>query len=226
MSEHDNLDIDDLDMGDVEALLRELTDEDQALHEPPLDLWADIEAEALGGAVADTSAEAAAPIAPVVSLAERRSRRPVILGAAVAAALIVMVGVAAMVLQSDSTPERLAAADLAYDAEAFDALGADAAASVSLVDDGGELRLAIDESSLPAPDEAADLELWMISLDDDGNPDEIISLGLVESASATYALPAGVDPDRHIVVDISVEPRDGVETHSGASIVRGPIVEA
>ena len=120
MSEHDNLDIEDLDMGDVEALLRELGDEDQALLAPPADLWSDIEAAAL---LTDTPSETEAPVAPVVSLAERRSRRPMFLGAAVAAALIVMVGVAAMMLQSEDAPERLAAAELTYDADAFDALG-------------------------------------------------------------------------------------------------------
>lgn len=228
MSEHNESDLEFADeFGDVESLLRELTQEDHALHEAPPDLWDGIAAEVSESAAPSTSAQAD-DIAPVVSLQHaRRLRRPVVLSAAVAAMLIVVVGVAAVLLRDDAEPQQLAVAELSFDAAAFDPLGADASASVSLIDEDGVLRIAIDDAALPAPDgEQADLELWMISVDGDGNPADIVSLGLVDPSDVgTYAVPEGIDPDVHFVVDISVEPRDGDGTHSGRSILRGVLTD-
>jgi hypothetical protein len=36
-------------------------------------------------------------------------------------------------------------------------------------------------------------------------------------------VPAGLDPSSHYVVDISIEPRDGIAAHSGQSILRGAL---
>ena len=109
----------------------------------------------------------------------------------------------------------------------FDELGSDAAARVSLIDDEGNLRVEIDESDLPSPSgESADLELWLIEPDADGNPAELVSLGLIDPDNpGDFEVPPTYDPDIFFVVDISVEPRDGNASHSGRSILRGPLTE-
>jgi hypothetical protein len=43
------------------------------------------------------------------------------------------------------------------------------------------------------------------------------------AAPGTYAVPADLDPDTYSVVDISIEPRDGDDAHSGRSILRGQL---
>lgn len=201
----------------VEALLREMTSEDGDLLQLPDDVWAGIEAEV---GLADERAD-------IVVLEQRRRFRPTIaaIGAvAAAAAIVVIVGVIAIVAQDDG-PTVVASAELAYDPVSFDELGADAAADVSLVDNDGTLRVEIDDSDLPsASAESADLELWLIEPDADGNPAQLVSLGLIDPDDpGEFEVPAAYDPDVYFVVDISIEPRDGNADHSGRSILRGPL---
>jgi anti-sigma-K factor RskA len=208
---------------DTEALLRQVTADDQTLTLPPADLWSAIEAEALGNAPTSETA----PLAPVIDLADRRRRRTMVTLAAAAAAVVAVVGVVS-VTGGDSLGPEVAAADLDYDPVAFDSLGADADALVSLHDADGTFRLSVDESDLPDVDtETADLELWLIQPDADGNPADLVSLGLIDpSDPGTFDVPEGFDPDVFFVVDISVEPRDGNASHSGRSILRGALTKA
>ena len=61
-------------------------------------------------------------------------------------------------------------------------------------------------------------------LDGDGNPADVQPVSLVDpTAPGTYAVPAELDPDTYSVVDISIEPRDGDDAHSGRSILRGQL---
>jgi anti-sigma-K factor RskA len=201
----------------IEAVLRETTPADGELIEPPPDLWARIEAE--------VSPAAAAPI----ELDQRRRLAPRWAGMAVAAAVVVIAGgLGWLATRSDDASTVVAGADLAYDPASFDELGADASAHVSLIDDGGRFQVEIDQSDLPSPSgEPADLELWLIEPDAEGNPAQIVSLGLVDPASpGRFDVPEGYDPDQFSVVDISVEPRDGDAAHSGRSILRGSLTEA
>jgi hypothetical protein len=62
-------------------------------------------------------------------------------------------------------------------------------------------------------------ELWLISSD----ATELVSLGVVEGNSGTFAVPDGIDTTRYDLVDISEEPLDGNPSHSGDSIVRGQL---
>ena len=141
--------------------------------------------------------------------------------------MIVIGGIAVLAQGDDRDPTVVASVELAYDAINFDELGADAAARVSLVDDNGTFRVEIDESELPSPDPgSADLELWLIEPDADGNTAELVSLGLIDPDNpGDFEVPAAYDPDIYFVVDISVEPRDGNADHSGRSILRGPLTE-
>lgn len=50
-----------------------------------------------------------------------------------------------------------------------------------------------------------------------------MSLGIVDDIDRRYAVPEGYSTAEYSVVDISVEPRDGVEQHSGRTILRGEL---
>ena len=137
-------------------------------------------------------------------------------------------GIVAFTVDGTDEPIVVASADLAFDPDIFDPIGADADAHVSLLDDEGVLRVAVDDSDLPTPvDEPADLELWLIQPDQTGAVADLVSLGLVDPDDpGSYTVPAGIDPTEFSVVDISVEPRDGDDTHSGRSILRAPLTFA
>lgn len=196
---------------EVEALLRELDTDDLQLATPPADVWDGIEA-AIGDELP----------AEVVSITGRRSGFTTRFLAAAAAIAVVAAGVAIVSsLRGDDTTV-VATADLAYDPDAFDPLGADAAATAELVERDGRFEIRLDDASLPDP-AGEDLELWLIAVTADGSLD-VQPVSLVDPGSpGTYAVPAGLDPDVHSIVDISVEPRDGDDTHSGRSILRGEL---
>lgn len=236
MSDHTPFDATDEGSGasspDVEALLRDLTAEDLALESPPPGLWADI-AAAAGVAPSDpATATAADEVATpesttnVASLAERRLLKatPARILAAAAAVMLVAMGVFAVTRSdTDDTPV-IASASLSHDAT-FDPAGAAATAAVSLRGEEETLVLRFDEATLPdVGGEQADLELWLIRPDADGGVADLVSLGVIDpERPGAIAIPASVDPNEFFVVDISIEPRDGDETHSGRSILRGPL---
>lgn len=202
------------DVAEIEALLRSLDTDDLELTDPPPAVWAGIERSL------DTTPDATAP---VVSLTERRQRRftgPMLAVAAAAAFLVA--GAVAISAWPDGSPQQVAAAELQYDPVNFDPLGEQASASVSLVESDDGLAIMLDDANLPADlTEAADLEIWLIEPDADGNVADLVSLGTIDGD--TFAVPDGYDPDRYSVVDISIEPRDGDDAHSGRSILRGAL---
>ena len=204
----------DDDFGDIETLLRELDVDDLELEAPPADVW--------DGIAARLDAET---VAPVVSLTRRRSSFTLL---AVAAAVVIAIGVGVVTLANRGDDSVVAVADLTWDSTAFDPLGAGATASAELLEDDGRYEIRIVDANLPdVGAQGADLELWMISLDADGAPADIAPISLVDAGSpSTYLVPAGIDPGTHFVVDISIEPRDGDAAHSGRSILRGPLEQA
>ncbi len=208
---------------ELETILAELAAAGTALDAPPEAVWDRIQAEVASEQAPIIDAPVT-DLAPVVDLAERRNRkRLVVWGGAIAAAAVV--AVAFVSLGQDSNPSLVASAELAYDADNFDALGADAVANVALRDNDGTFQIDFDSADLPTTDEG-DLELWLIEPDADGQVAAIVSLGLVDQADpGTFDVPEGYDPDTFYVVDISVEPRDGVPEHSGRSILRGALTE-
>ncbi len=212
------------DVAEVEAILRDLRDDPVDLEAPPDDLWdliaadADVSAEpepAVGAAVHD------ADVVPISSA--RRTRLLGIVGAAAAAIVLVVAGV--VVFTGDDDEPIVAEAQLGFDEQAYDPLGATAATSAELIErSDGSFQVRLVDADLPAPaggDE--DLELWL--LNDPTAPTDLVSLGLVDpDEPGTYLVPAGYDPSTFFVVDISVEPRDGEPTHSGRTILRGPLL--
>ncbi len=200
---------------DVEALLRELEDSDLELTAPPADVWAGIEAAILNDSQDD--------VAPLTS---RRPRFGTSFLAVAAAVIALAVGAVVVVVASlrDSTDAVVASAELAYDAENFDPLGAEATATARLVERDGGFEIRLDDASLPNSADN-DLELWLIAVAADGSLD-VQPVGLVDPrAPGVYAVPADLDPDLYSTVDISIEPRDGDATHSGRSILRGTLAD-
>ncbi len=74
------------------------------------------------------------------------------------------------------------------------------------------------------PLDGADYELWLLDLEG-GELEDLVSLGLVNE-DGTFTVPEGIDLSEFSVVDVSVEPQDGDDTHSGNSILRGPLSDA
>jgi anti-sigma-K factor RskA len=216
MTDHRSPDGADRELVAVETLLRELTREDLDRVEPAEDLWDHIESE-----IHRTRSGAS-----VVAIDRHRPfwPRTVTLLAVAAAALVVVGTVAVLTQRGDHEPLVVAAADLVYDPVTFDELGAASHAHVSLLDDDGDFLVDVDDSELVPPRDDEDLELWLIQPDAEGNPADLVSLGLVDpDEPGTFDVPIAYDPDVYFVVDISVEPRDGDATHSGRSILRGAL---
>lgn len=200
---------------DLEAMLRDLDAEDLELLDPPDDVWEGIESAVR---VTDEAT------GTVVELESRRWRtRRIVLGIA-AALVLAAAAVAGYALTRDDPAAVVASASLAYDSATFDALGAQARAGADLVATDGMHNIEIVDAALPAPEAGADLEVWLIQPDDEGNVADLVSLGVVDPDDpGSLTVPSGYDPDIYFVVDISVEPRDGDPTHSGRSILRGPL---
>lgn len=201
------------DMRDLEALLAELDPADLQPTPVPESVWAGIEHE-----LADEPADADRD-ADVVSLVGRRRRAWALLAAA--AALLVVVPAMVAVLGRGGHSEVVSAATLTFDPEAFDPRGASARAVVELVDRDGRYEIRLVDAELPAV-EGEDLQLWLIEPDAAGQPVDVAPVALLGTRDS-YELPEGLDPGSHFVVDISIEPRDGDESHSGHSILRGAL---
>ncbi|MCY3661705.1 MAG: anti-sigma factor [bacterium] len=200
---------------DLEAMLRDLDAEDLELLEPPEDVWEGIES------TVRATDDVAGAVVPIES--RRRRVRRTVLGIA-AALVLAAAGVAGYTLTRDDPTVVVASASLAYDPATFDALGAEAQAGADLIAEDGMHSIAIVDAALPAPEAGADLEVWLIRPDDEGNVADLVSLGVVDPDDpGSLDVPAGYDPADYFVVDISVEPRDGDPTHSGRSILRGPL---
>ncbi len=208
---------------DIEQLLRSVDPDDVTRIDPPADLWSAIQAETTG---IDGSAVDPIEDDVVVSLAAERRRRLSAVGATLVAAAAVLALIIGVVVTRDGGTTRLAETQLAFDADAFDPLGAEASAAASLIDDDGTLKIELEDATLPDAADA-DLEIWLIKPDADGNPADLVSLGLVDASDpGGFTVPAAFDPDEYFVVDISIEPRDGDAAHSGRSILRGALADA
>jgi hypothetical protein len=205
---------------DLAALAKSLTEQDAYLEDPPADLWSRIESQITVTHVSPTAPAPTAP-APRVStdeLATRRARRrmPWIAGVAAAVVAIAAIGGIALAARDDDGDGGTGVADVALVNDDLDPRGAGSSGEARLVRlDDGRYALDVDVADLPA--EQGDFyELWIIDTDVVG----MVSLGPLHG-SGRYTLPESVDPRAFPVVDISIEPADGVPTHSGASVLRG-----
>jgi hypothetical protein len=133
-----------------------------------------------------------------------------------AAVTILMLGVAVAVVMSsagDSLVNEVAAAMMTD--EGLPVSTSETAAARFLCE-GDECFVEVDLTALPESG-VDDLELWVIN----GDVSDMYSLGNVTNNAGRFALPEGVTADGYPIVDISIEPDDGDETHSGQSVLRG-----
>ncbi len=188
---------------------------------PPPAVWDRISAElGLASATAPASAETTTDSAQVVSLAERRERRsrpaPWLLAAASVGGIVVGGVVTATVLDSSSEPPVTVAASV--DLEPLPDWDASGSAELTLRDSGEQVlvvTLAADQAAVADGYQ----EVWLI----DSNVEGMVSLGILDGSSGEFVVPAGIDVADFPIVDVSLEPTDGVPTHSGNSIARGQI---
>ncbi|KRE81323.1 anti-sigma factor [Arthrobacter sp. Soil764] len=171
------------------------------------------------GAAKETPAAPAVKPAPahvppsnVVPLRRRRTwwQRPGTWVAAAAAAVLVIVG-AVLTVTRPPQPQQLAAAQLTPLAQHS---AAGSAKVVTAGDGSRNLEINLDK------DEAKGYqEVWLIAPD----LSRLVSLGVMNSTSGTFQVPAGLDLSQYPVVDVSDEPMDGNPAHSSVSIARGTL---
>jgi Anti-sigma-K factor rskA len=153
--------------------------------------------------------------APATSAASRtRSgnvtwlRRPGVWLAAAAATLLVAGGIV-WSLGRPASP--LAQAELAPLAQ-YSATGS---AKVTESSDGSRII----EVELNRTEARGYQEVWLIAPD----LSRLVSLGIMNSSSGRFEVPAGLDLSAYPIVDVSDEPLDGNPAHSSVSIVRGTL---
>lgn len=194
-----------------------------ALEAPPERVWQRIVDET-GVGRSDAGTDASADGEVLADVAEPREARPdaaparrrwparLMFGLAAGLALIVTV-VGVWTVLRPAPPVAVAAATLDAFPAHPDASGE--AVVVELPD--GERQL---EVHLSASDGSQGYrEVWLITAD----ASALVSLGVLQGSDGVFTVPADVDLEDFVLVDISLEPEDGDPTHSGDSIVRGEL---
>ncbi|QKJ20563.1 anti-sigma factor [Microbacterium hominis] len=188
---------------------------DGDLESPPDRVWGAI-ADELGidpAHPAQAPAEAPPTTAADDDAAPRRGRMRTMWALAASLVLVAGVGIGAWVVTSSLSPASIATAAL----DPFpDHPGATGTADVEESRDGAR-RLVVTVGSDAVPDTYR--EVWLIRND----AGALISLGVLEGDTGSFAIPDGVDLAEYSLVDVSVEPIDGDPAHSGDSIVRGEL---
>lgn len=194
------------------------------LETPPDRVWeavlADVRASSAVESVNEVSSGATAPepdaartsgSAGATSSGRRWGRIMFALAASIAA-VVAVVGI--WVTVRPPAVAEVAAATL----EAFpEHPGAEGEAVVEEAGDG-ERFVRVELAAAPQPADTY-REVWLITAD----ASALISLGVLEGAEGTFAIPEGIDIRDYVLVDVSAEPLDGDPAHSGDSIVRGEL---
>ncbi len=137
-------------------------------------------------------------------------RRPATWLAAAAAAVVITTGVVVAVNQT-AAPVPLASARL----EPLDRFSTTGSATVTETSDGSRTI----EVQLDKTEARGYQEVWLIAPD----LSRLVSLGIMNSSSGRFDVPAGLDLSGYPIVDVSDEPLDGNPAHSSVSIVRGTL---
>lgn len=182
----------------LKTIASRMIDEDFHRDQPPAELWTAI-ATAMDR-----------PVNEVVTL--RRPHRRAWLG--VAAVVVAALAVGGGLLRSAGRSDNVVAST-ALTNKGLSPLGAQSSGNAEIIRRGSSYRLHIDLSGVPN-EPASYVEVWLIDRQVKG----MISLGPFHG-DGDYAIPSGVDPAMYPIVDVSIEPADGVPTHSAVSIVRG-----
>ncbi|MFW7414675.1 anti-sigma factor [Demequina sp. SO4-18] len=184
---------------------------------PPDRVWeavvADLEdADSAAPASAESPSTADGGTDDLASRRERRGSRWPLAAAAAAGVVVGGVGVGVVLGVDTGGDEASVVAqapltDLASETPAGDAV-------LETRADGTQV-LVVDTEARDV--EGAYLEVWLIDEDIDG----MVSLGHLSDGTGEFVIPEGFDVGAFPIVDISVEPLDGVPTHSGDSVTRG-----
>ena len=176
---------------------------------PPPRVWEAVRAQV------DADREPAVDVDAETPWAARSARRRALPWLAAAAAAVIVGGVGVALWTSRAPdPTVVASTELVFLEDESPA----GTARVERTPDGNEVLVV--STTVPAVGDA-DLEVWLI----DPNIEGMVSLGFLTEPEATFAIPAGYDVAEFPIVDVSVEPRDGVPAHSGDSVTRG-VLEA
>jgi hypothetical protein len=162
-------------------------------------------------------AEAPDPEAPEATVLPMRSRRRPWLLVAAAAVAGAVIGAGAVAVLSDRDDDADGGDPVV--AVALDPLAdsdASGRAEVIVRDDGS--RVVQVDLAAPALDDGY-YEVWLIDSEVVG----MVPLGVVLPGTQEFELPADLDLGQFPIVDVSVEPLDGVPTHSGVSVARGEL---
>ncbi len=209
----------------VLELMRGLTADDIDRDVPPPSVWAGIAAavaEDADGAGGDAPQPAPLDrprpigVSGPVALGRTAQRRRQVLTwtLAAAAASVVVVGAALVVDgRRAGAPDVIAAVEVTSDGLGDAPPGIVAQAVIE--DDDGVRRVALDASAIEVAD-GEFLELWLINDD----ITDMVSLGVVRRGE-TYEIPGDVELGDFPIIDVSIEPDDGIPTHSGRSVLRG-----
>lgn len=213
----------DAELAELRGLARRIDPVTVAWESPPSDLW-----DRIAAAADVTTGPGDEPAADVSRESENvrsiddgrrsstgqgraqppRDRRIWGVAAAAAVVAVIVVGVVVGTRSSDDSTVIATAA--------LEPLGGAGEGTAELVDRDGLLQLQLSTSGLDAGD--GFLEVWVI----DPDVTQLVSLGPLRN-DGIYELPPGLDPAAFPIVDVSVEPIDGVPTHSGASVLRGQL---
>ena len=157
---------------------------------------------------AQDDGDAGADVVPI------RRARPSRRWLAVAAALLVggAVGAGAVAVTRGADDGAVVAAT------ALDPLDDDGSSGRAEVRDRGTGRVL--EVDLEAPElDDGYYEVWLLQAD----AQRMVQVGVVHRGATVLPLPDGIDLGAYPLVDVSVEPLDGVPTHSGVSVARGEL---
>lgn len=186
------------------------------LESPPESVWARISEElALGSATNEPDPAPPASPARAAAAPQAQPRRITTRIWALAASLVLVAGVGLGVW---AVNQRVAQTEVAEATLAAfpDHPTAEGTAVVEEQADGSlAVRVALNADA--APDTFR--EVWLITAD----ASALVSLGVLEEAEQTFPIPAGIDLRDYVLVDVSQEPDDGDDAHSGDSIVRGEL---
>lgn len=182
--------------------------------EPRAAVTLDAEHEAAADRTA--AAPAAAPRMPTGDLVRRRRRRfgaGALIAACTASAMLAASLAVLIVTQVGGAPRSTDVANAALEPLTSTV----SAARAEVIERDGQRLLVVDADALPTID--GYLDVWLL----DADAQQMVSLGVMDSASTELTLPADLDLAAFPVVDVSIEPYDGDPTHSGDSIWRGAL---